>query len=289
MVFWFLLPAVAGSSFVASVYYFQNKLLFQPSLSQLPCEETNPSLDSIAFEDVYIPSTDNVRLHSWFIPATNATPSNPAPVLLYFHGNAGNIASRTSNLCTLFRAFNNEISILIIDYRGYGLSTGTPSEEGLYQDGLASYDWLLSQPLVDSSKIFVFGRSLGGAVATYVSRHRDVRGLILENTFASIKDLIPFFFPQWVSKSLPDFMIRSKFPSIDHINHVTNPILFISGEVDEVIPPCHSVMLHDAALRCCRKQLISIPKGTHNETWIIGGSEYFYNFVRFLYTCLNSN
>jgi dipeptidyl aminopeptidase/acylaminoacyl peptidase len=121
----------------------------------------NPKENGMDYEDVYVKTRDGVKIHAWLVKA------NPSPklcrTLLFFHGNAGNIGSRLPNIEILVKKLNT--NVLIIDYRGYGNSEGTPSEDGLRLDAEATLEWALNSELINNDRIFVFGRSLGGAVA----------------------------------------------------------------------------------------------------------------------------
>lgn len=130
-------------------------------------------------------------------------------------------------------------------YRGYGHSEGTPTEEGLKLDSEAVLDWALKNPEIDNNKIYVFGRSLGGAVAVYLAsrRQENIRGLILENTFSSISDMVDRIFP-YVS-FLKTYLLKIEWNSSDLIRTIKIPIFFISGRNDQLVPPSQMDKLYE--------------------------------------------
>ena len=204
----------------------------------------SPKEYGLLYEDVYITTKDNVKLHAWFIKAGK----NPKHfrTLIFFHGNAGNIGSRLPNLHLLINSLS--VNILILAYRGYGHSEGKPSEDGLKLDADATLEYLLTErDDIDKERIFVFGRSLGGAVATQlaISKPEGVNGIIVENTFTSLSDmvdaLLPFLTPF-------KFLVQRIFyPTVDKIGKVKCPILFIRGLRDEIVPCQQSLVLYDKA------------------------------------------
>lgn len=140
------------------------------------------------YEDVTITTKDKVKVHAWFVKA-NASPKF-CRTIIFFHGNAGNIGSRLPNIEILVKRLN--CNVLIIDYRGYGNSGGNPSEEGLKLDAEATLEYALNREDINNNRIFVFGRSLGGAVACELAMNKgnSLKGVILENSFTSIADMV---------------------------------------------------------------------------------------------------
>jgi len=158
-------------------------LVYHPS----PWEDRDwARLSRLPLEEVWFKAHDGPRLFGWYVPATGL----PA-VLLWCHGNAGNIIHRLENLAALHRM---GLSVLLFDYRGYGRSEGMPSEPGLYQDALAAYEVLITTKQVPPERVVLFGRSLGAAVAGTLASQRPAAGLILESAFPSVAALARFHY-----------------------------------------------------------------------------------------------
>jgi len=152
-----------------------------------------PAAINLAFEDVFVTTSDGVRLHGWYIPARG----EPRATMLFFHWNAGNISNNIGSI----EVFNNlGLSVFIIGYRGYGRSEGIPSIEGTKLDALAAWQWLVEYREIPAEEIVVFGRSLGGAVAMELMRSATPRGLIFELKFSSLADMSPF--PSFIAPTL---------------------------------------------------------------------------------------
>ena len=195
-----------------------------------------PPLAGISdYEEVRIRTRDGEDLHAYFIRPANKRTSIKATVLM-FHGNAGNIGHRLP----IARVFEEHMGchVLMMEYRGYGLSTGTPDEKGLRIDSQAALEWIRRREEIRGTRIIVYGQSLGGAVAVQlVARNQsegDISGLILENTFLSIRKMIPSAFPP--AKYLAP-LCHQLWPSEDTLPQITDvPILFLSGLKDEIVP-----------------------------------------------------
>jgi len=251
--------------------------------AQNPEGYRSPAEHSMPFENVYINTSDGNRLHCWFIKGKDPESTKSRPTLLFFHANAGNMGFRLPNLKQLHDRVN--VNIFILSYRGYGESTGSPTEEGLGIDCEAAFQYLRSRTDIDQGRIVIFGRSLGGACAIKVcSMHQgEVRGLILENTFTSISDMVDMLFP--ILKYMKRWILRMKWPSIDRIVSIANPILFISGRKDEVVPAHQMDRLYEAAVRSSDRRLKLVPTGSHNDTWAEGGVDYFNDIAKFVESC----
>ncbi len=235
----------------------ERAMIYHPT----PLVGISPSQWGLPAEEVKISTSDGETLEAWWIPVSG----NGGPVLLFFHGNAGNRENRIHNLAGLWRA---GISVLIFDYRGYGGSTGSPSEEGLMRDGLAAFDWLNGR--LGGRPIVLFGRSLGGAVAAGVAAHRPVRGLILESTFTSV--------PEMARRVLPlpgiHLVTRSKFDALESVKGLKIPLLVIHGTADELVPFEMGRRIFDAAPGS-GKIFRPVRGGHHNDTYDLAGEEYY--------------
>jgi len=215
------------------------------------------------YEEVKIETKDKLKLQAWFVKA------NPNPkvcrTMIFFHENAGNIGTRIPNIEILVKRLNT--NVLILAYRGYSRSEGTPSEEGLALDAEATLEYVLNRDDIDKERLFVFGRSLGGAIATQLAmKHSNrFRGMIVENTFTSIADMVDQIMPHVAPFKM--FIQRIFYPTVDRINKVTCPILFIRGLKDEIVPCDQSKKLYDAAKSAKFKELHEVENGDHNRTW----------------------
>ena len=217
----FLIYAVVGLLLLNVMMYFQQAgMIFYPAgkLQQTPADW------DMAYEDVSVNTEDNVQLHGWFIPNPHAE-----QVLLFFHGNAGNISHRRDSIEIFHRL---GLSVFIIDYRGYGKSGGKPGEQGFYRDAAAAWRFLIEEKNYAPDQIVIFGRSLGGAVAAKLASGVKARGLILESTFSSAND-----FARAVFKVLSRLVVlRYDFNTVDSIRQVDCPVLVLHSPDDEIMP-----------------------------------------------------
>lgn len=222
-------------------------------------------------------TTDGVKLRGWFVKQPDP---EQCETIIFFQANAGNIGFRLPNILKLYEKC--EVNVVIVGYRGYGHSQGVPTEAGLKLDAEAVFDWALKNEQINNHKIFVFGRSLGGAVGIYLcsKMKENIQGLILENTFTSISDMVDRIFP-YIS-FLKKFILRIEWNSLDAIRGLKIPILFISGRNDQIVPPIHMDRLYEAAKNSPYKDMFKIEYGTHNESWIQAGDEYFYRIKDFI-------
>lgn len=223
---------VAFASLALNLLYFQFKNTYRPNQYL----SLSPKSIGISFEEVDFKTEDGQILNGWFVPSKGAKLS-----ILFCHGNTGNI----SDLLSRVKFFHNMgVNVLFFDYRGYGKSTGKPTEQGLYNDAVAAYDYLLTRIGVDNNNIVIVGESLGGAVGVNLSLHRNIKALILESTFVSLileaKDIFPI---------LPvDKLMLEKFDTYSIINKIKIPKLIVHGFDDEVVSFKHAQMLFNKAL-----------------------------------------
>ncbi|RWS06166.1 alpha/beta hydrolase domain-containing protein 13-like protein [Dinothrombium tinctorium] len=235
-----------------------------------PDSRTNvcsPAVLKLPFHSTHVRTVDGVDINLVFIAQPNERLSE-AVTLIYFHGNAGNIGHRLLNVSELYH--NCKCNILLVEYRGYGQSKGSPSESGLYLDGEAALNYALNHPDINKSKIVLFGRSLGGAVALEMASspklNAHISAVIIENTFTSIPDVAKTLFDCQLLRMIPRCFYKSKFDSLSKISRVSVPTLFLSGMADELIPPSMMQTLYQSS-RSIMKQFSSFDNGTHNFTW----------------------
>ena len=240
-----------------------DRLIFQPS----PGVDLRPEALGIEAEEVFLEAEDGVRLHAFFLPAPGASRA-----LLFLHGNAGNASHRLPNAAALARLGTH---VLLLDYRGYGLSEGTPSEAGVYADARAGLAYLLSERGFAENRTVVFGRSLGGAVAVDVARDRDLAGVILESTFTSAADVVRTTIARPIAP-----LIGHILASDAKISRVRAPLLFFHGDRDEIVDYRLGRSLFDAAPE--PKAFETIRGAGHNDTVEVGGRAYFERIRRFL-------
>lgn len=228
-----------------------------------------PSAIGLKFEDLYFTSPDGVRINGWFIPFLRSKTT-----LLWFHGNAGNISHRVDMLRHLHR--ETKVNIMMIDYREYGRSEGVVSERGTYQDAMGAYDYLLARSEIDSDKIIGFGQSLGAAVAVELALQRSLQGLILEAPFTSIREMAKVLLP-WLPIG---GLLSTKYDNLSKMDQVTVPLLVLQGDRDEVIPYSHGKRIFEAARE--PKAFHTIFGAGHNDTYLVGGKEYFQTIEQFV-------
>ncbi|XP_027176236.1 alpha/beta hydrolase domain-containing protein WAV2 isoform X1 [Coffea eugenioides] len=278
---------VAGMALLVA---FQEKLVYVPVLPGLTKSyPITPARLRLLYDDVWLRSSDGVRLHAWFI---KLLPESRGPTILFFQENAGNIAHRLEMVRIMLQRL--QCNVFMLSYRGYGASDGYPSQHGITMDAQAALDHLVERTDIDTSRIVVFGRSLGGAVGAVLAKNNPdkVAGLILENTFTSILDMAGVLLPvlKWFiggsDSKHPrplNFLVRSPWRTIDVVGEVKQPILFISGLQDEMVPPSHMQLLYaKAAARNNRCLFVEFPTGMHMDTWLAGGDRYWKTIEDFL-------
>lgn len=262
----FALLGAAYLALTAFAYFNQSNLLY---LRNIPSREitATPQDIGLRYEDLHIPTADNEQLHAWFVPAE---PEDA--VLLFFHGNAGNISHRLESI----RIFHQiGLSVLIFDYRGYGRSTGEPSEQGTYRDAEAAWDYLTRVRGIAPQRIVLFGRSLGGAIAAWLASRQTVRALILESTFTSAPELagdVYFYLPA-------RRLTRFRYATAEYLRAVHSPTLVVHSTDDEIIPYSHGRALYAAANE--PKQFLAL-RGGHNDGFLLSGRTYTDGLAQFL-------
>ena len=231
-------------------------------------------LSGVPLEEVWFQAADGARLFGWYVEA-----QADRPVVLWCHGNAGNVINRLDNLKLLYRS---GLSVFLFDYRGYGRSQGRPSEEGLYQDALCAHDYLTRSRMIRSERIVIFGRSLGAAVAGELAVQKPAAALILESSFPSIEAVARFYYG-----GLPvHWLLGADFILIDRLPQLLLPKLIIHGEKDDIIPLELGRQVFEAAKP--PKSFYIIPGADHNNTYQAGGMAYFRRWTEFIQAALQS-
>lgn len=247
---------------------WQTRLIFLPS----SVIEVTPDQLGLPYEDVWIPVPDapsTEKIHGWWLPHPSAT-----DVLLYLHGNGQNIGA---NIGQAQRYYQLGFSVLLIDYRGYGLSKGKfPHEAQVYQDAEAAWNYLVQH--IEPQQIFLYGHSLGGAIAIDLAvRHSEAAGLIVEGTFTSMQDIVHLR-PGY--RLLPiNWLLTQRFDSIRKIKSLQVPLLLIHGSDDLVVPASMSQVLYEAAT--VPKQILIVPGAGHNNVAAVGDTQYLEAVRRF--------
>ena len=238
------------------------RVIFQPS----PGIDIRPEQLGLEGEEVFLSTEDGVRIHAFQLPSPGATRA-----ILFLHGNAGNASHRLPNAAELVRLGAH---VLLLDYRGYGLSEGTPSEAGVFADARAGLAHLLEERGIPERRIVLFGRSLGGAVAVDLAQDRNLAGVILESTFTSAADVARAAFGPLGG------LVRGSFESDAKIARVRAPLLFFHGDRDEIIPFELGRRLYERAPE--PKSFETLRGAGHNDTTLVGGQPYFARIGRFL-------
>lgn len=265
---WVILVVVAAvyAVLLAYVYFFQSRLIYFPDNPGRELVET-PAAIGLAFEDLHVTTADGVRLHGWFVSGAPG-----APTVLYCHGNAGNISHRLDRL----RIFNDlGLAVLLFDYRGYGRSEGSPSEQGTYRDARAVWEYLTSARHIPPARILIFGESLGGPIAAELARSVAPGALVLASTFTSAPDLASKFYG-----FLPvRLLARYQYPTARFVDAVRRPLLVIHSRDDEIVPFSQGEEIfrrgHDP------KQFVEI-FGDHNAGFLMSQSQVVAGLQKFL-------
>lgn len=304
--FFFIIVSLAGV-----IYFAQDILLYNndtPANSRLFVQglESVSKVPPGGLQSVTFVTEDLVVLHGYLLKAENSIVAK-IPTIVYFHGNAGNIGHRIPNAVEMVTKL--ECNVLLVEYRGFGKSTGTPSESGLYLDAKAAISFVRENTDLNPNKIILFGRSLGGAVAihsasmkglsdedkgsfdnipspatgvdamTFRAHPSGVVMLIVENTFTHIADVAEVMFQIPGFNYIPRMFYKNKFASCEKIGYVQMPSLFISGQADQLVPP-HMMASLFSKCSASKKRLLKVRGGTHNETWMTSG--YYESVKKFI-------
>lgn len=246
----------------AAAYILQARMVFFPDRRLVAA----PSDIGLDYTDVSIDTEDGERLHAWLVPGSGGQ------VVLFLHGNAGNISHRLDSI-RIFHSLG--LSVLAVDYRGYGQSTGRISEQGSYADARAAYQYLRNDYGFDAGQIIFFGRSLGSAVAIELATHERPRALIAESAYTSITDIGARHY-----RFLPvRLLARIHYNSLPRVAAIDCPKLFIHSVDDEIAPFDLAQRLFEGAAE--PKIFLEI-SGDHNSGFVTSGVAYIEGLRRFL-------
>lgn len=264
---WSLLLGALGLAYLAAclfLYLRQTRMIFFPST----VIETTPADFDMRYEEVWLPvepQSQTERIHGWWIPARGPE----AAVLLYLHGNGINIGANVEH-ASRFHQLN--LSVLLIDYRGYGLSEGGfPNEQQVYQDAETAWKYLTQTRQIPPEQVFIYGHSLGGAIAVNLaSQYPEAAGVIVQGSFTSIRQMID----QTASYSIfpTDLLLTQRFDSIGKVPSLQLPALYIHGLADDEVPAVMSEALYAASPE--PKQLYLVPDAGHNNVAEVAGADY---------------
>lgn len=247
---------------VASFIYFP-EAEFHPIPEQL----------GISPQWVFFDAQDRVRLSAWYVPKEDAR-----GLVLFFHGNGGNVSHYAHSLAIFGRL---GFSSFTVDYRGYGRSEGTPSEQGTYRDADAAWQYVIRTLNIPSERIVIFGRSLGGSIAAWLARRHAPRMLVLESTFTSMRDVAEELYP-WIPTTL---LLGDMYSTETFLQDVRCPVLVIHSPDDEIIPYTHGVRLFERANR--PKRFLQI-RGRHNTGFHESFRAYEAGLAEFFATYLSA-
>lgn len=222
--------------------------LFQPA--QFPVGNWTPT--GLEYEDVWFTSKDGTKINGWFFEA-----DQPKAVILYAHGNAGNVTHRAQLMRRL--QVELQVSVLVFDYRGYGRSKGIPTQGGMLDDARAARAFLAKKTATSASDLVLMGRSMGGAVVIQLAAEDSPKGLIVESTFSSLRDVADYLVPG--SKT---FVNADDLNSLNRITQYTGPLLHSHGDADQVIPYSQGLKLYKAAGSLSKRHL-RVKGGRHNS------------------------
>lgn len=225
----------------------QHRLTYFPTGAPPPVDRVLTDAESVVLR-----TTDGLDLDAWWL-------EGGATAVMVLHGNGGNRAGRAP----LARALHElGLSVLLVDYRGYGGNPGTPSQAGLLADARAGADWLGDRDHVDH--LVWFGESLGGAVALALARDVPPDAVVLRSPFTSLLDVARSHYGP-----VPGWLLRDHYPAMEWVEGLPAPLLVVVGADDEIVPTANSHALFEAAPE--PKQLVTVPDAGHNDTALLDG------------------
>ncbi|WP_333416176.1 alpha/beta hydrolase [Microcoleus sp. MOSTC5] len=266
--------AIAYIASCILLFFLQTRLLFQPT----PTIAKTPDAFNIPYQEVWLPvkarSHKIEKLHGWWLPTANR---QSLGTLLYLHGRGFNIGA---NINQSYRFRQLGFSVLLIDYRGYGRSQGSfPSEARVYEDAETAYNYLVKQRQLSPSEIFLYGHSMGGAVAVELAiAHPEAAGLIVQSSFTSMLHMVEHYS---LMRLFPvRLLLRQNFDSFAKVKLLRIPVLFAHGTADPLIPAAMSKQLYAASPE--PKKILLVANAKHNNgDAFFNSSEYRQTIVDF--------
>ncbi|MDP2821446.1 MAG: alpha/beta hydrolase [Sulfuritalea sp.] len=257
---------------MALIYFRQSSLVFLPEIDR--SFRASPIDIGLAFAPLKLVTTDGETLDGWFVPSD--TKRKMRGLVVFFHGNAGNIGHRLDYL----RMFHDlGLATLIIDYRGYGRSSGTPSEEGTYLDAEAAWRHATQVLGFPADRIVLFGESLGGSVAAQLAAGNRPAALVLASTFTSVPDLGAELYPMLPIRLLAHI----RYDTLARLSQLACPVMVIHSRNDDIIPVAHGRRLFEAARQ--PKQFLEI-EGGHNDGFVFGRDDWIRQLDGFIQQAL---
>ena len=255
-----IIIALALFYFIAmlAIYFAQSWFIYAPNMPSREMLSTPVDI-GLTYDELRLDTSDGEELIAWYVPAIHADKT-----VLFFHGNAGNISHRLETI-KIFHQLG--LNLFMLEYRGYGLSTGSPSEKGTYIDAITAWQYLLEQKNLKSEQIIIVGRSLGGGVATELAKNVDAAMLILDSTFTSMPSAAKIHFPFMPT----DWIVKHRYENLNKIDQVNMPVVVTHSKKDEVIPYTHAEKLFNAAKE--PKSFIKL-KGGHGNSFLMARENY---------------
>jgi len=229
------------------LFLMQRQIIFPRYLISIPSDEIR---HIAGIEKIWL-EIDSAKVEAWFLPPVTHNPESPAPLVIFGHGNGELIDFWPE---TLERFSRLGMGLLLVEYPGYGRSTGSPSQRTITQTFIAAYDTVIQRKDVDPKNIVLFGRSLGGGAICALASQRPSSALILMSTFIGLRPFAARYL-------VPKFLVRDPFDNLKTITDYQAPILIMHGRHDTVIPYSHGLKLHGAA---SNSKMITYEAG-HND------------------------
>ncbi len=244
----------------------ERRLVFWPERAL----KGTPEHVGLEYQDLHVTAADGVRLHGWHIPGPSGL------TFIYFHGNGGNISARLDWMMQMHRRLG--AAFVAVEYRGYGLSQGVPSEPGIHLDAQAALRVAL-ELIPAGGRMVYFGRSMGGAVAARLATERTPHALILEAAPPSLPEVAGYLRP-WMRNRVLKRMMQARFETARYVPQVTAPVLVIAGMQDDTSPPEASRRVFDAANE--PKAWLPVTGAGHNGIDLVNPELYYGSIASFL-------